>query len=167
LLVGERELHLIAVKVNLIRSDDGEDGRIQQSPDPLEGIHNVLLLELQLSLIVYMLPLASAADAEVRTAWFSTQRRRLYHLDNMSLGVLLLYLHDPSLHRVTGHRPLNKNDKTVNSADGFAFKRRIVDGEVNFCAPLKFSLWDHGERIASRLRRNASGFSRIPLPVRN
>jgi hypothetical protein len=72
--------HAVPVPVRLRTRDDGRNQVTADSPDALEQIRNLLMLDLQLLRVTDMLVLATSACAEIRTERLDAVRRWPEHV---------------------------------------------------------------------------------------
>ena len=143
-LVGaERELHLVAVAPRVVHATDGLEHVVREVCDALEGVHHLLLLELELRRVVQRLPLAAAALAGVAAARRYAARRGGEDLDRLRLGVRLAAPGHAREHAVAGHGPPHEHDELVGARDALPAVGERGDVELEFVS----GAWWHGRPV--------------------
>ena len=119
-LVGEGKFQLVAIMSRHRRAQNGVDGRNRYLGDTLHGVHDLLLLALQLVFIGQVLPLAAATQAEVLTHGFHAQRAGLDHAVDVTLGEAVLLAVDLQVDDVARCTEGDKYYKVVPAAEALA-----------------------------------------------
>ena len=126
---GDRELHLVAVAVDLLGAQDRPDLDALKPPHPLEHVGNLLGLERELGGVAHVLEPAPAAPAEVGAGRLhAVGRRRLDLLDEAAPEARPgLVETDP--HPIAGHPAGDEDHIPVGATHTFAPECQVVDGQ--------------------------------------
>jgi hypothetical protein len=137
LSVRERIFHLVPIVENIVGANDGKDVGVGEAADALEGINDVLVLELKLLLVVDMLPLAPAADAKVSASRLHAKWRWLFDGNDLRLSEVLLFLQDLDSDHIPWNSPIDKHNEALHPTDTLPLKRCILDIELDLIAALE------------------------------
>ncbi len=130
-----RVLDLVAVAVELLRSDHRLGLDAGEAADPLERIDDLGVLVPQLLGVVEVLPGTAAADAEVRTAGVDPARAGLEQLDRPRLGIAALELRHPGANAVARERPRDEDHQLAVAGDAAPAVGETVDDELDLLIP--------------------------------
>jgi hypothetical protein len=137
LSVRERIFHLVPIEENIVGANDGKDVEVREAADALEGIDDVLALELKLLLVIDMLPPAPAADAKMLAARLNAKWRWLFDGNDLRLSIVFFVLLDSSSDHVPRHSPVYKHNEALYPTDTLPLKRCILDIELDLIAALE------------------------------
>ena len=142
-LLAERELHLVAVAPRVVHAADGLQLVLGEVRDALQGVHHLLLLELQLRRVVQRLPLAAAALLRVAAARRDAAGRGSDDLEGLRLGVRLAPLGHAREHVVAGYRSAHEHDELVQARDALPAVGERGDVELDGVS----GAWWHGRPV--------------------
>jgi hypothetical protein len=102
--------------------------------DPLQGLVDVELLDHQLSLVVDVLKLASAAHSEMWAGSGNAQGRRLEDFFDLRHRVVPLLRHDAGAHALLRRGERHKHLHAVKGGEAVAALHQLVNLEVDYHA---------------------------------
>src|SRR5262249_49311257 len=119
---GHRELHLVAISVDLGRADDRAELEARDVAETLQHVPHLFRLEGELSRIVHVLEAAATAPPEIGTGCRDSVRRG--HLDRLDRPATepRSRLIEPYAYRVSRHAPRYEDHVAVGPADPFPTK---------------------------------------------
>ena len=128
--LGERELELVAVAVDLVGRDGRLHGRVGDVAEAPQRLAHLVDLRLELRLVREILEPAAATLTEVRAARLDAARARLQQLRAERLGVALLDLRHLGAHEIARQAALHEDDEAVPARDTVAAVGERVDAEL-------------------------------------
>jgi hypothetical protein len=119
----------VPVVVRLGAGDDRGDDAFWKSTDALEQVGDLFVFQFQLPGVVDVLILAAAAFAKVTALRSNAVGRGLDDANQSRAGEVLLHFGELGFDLFAEHDERNKHDKLLQSADAFAAKGDVRDGE--------------------------------------
>ena len=131
--VAEGEVDLVAVAERQGRGQGGVHRRVGKPAEPLQRVGDELALEAELRGVIDVLPLAAAADAEVRAARRDARRGRPQHRGEAGLEVVRLELRDLRADAVAdGDHALDEHgEPVVEAAEALGRLGEVADVQLD------------------------------------
>jgi hypothetical protein len=129
---GKGEFHFIAVILLLGRRNRRQDNPGHESRQVLEALLDMASLPVQLLCVGDILPLAAAAQAEMRTERRLIRGGLRQDLDHPGLGEVRFFAGNLDAHLLAGDGMLHEDHKTRHPAQGLAAEGQLFYGQLQF-----------------------------------
>ena len=126
---GDRELHLVAVAVDLLGAQDRPDLDALKAPHALEHVRDLLGLERELGGVAHVLEPAPAAPAEVGAGRLDAVGRGRLDLLDEATPEARPGLVEADPHPITGHPAGDEDHIPVGATHALAPECEVVDGQ--------------------------------------